>query len=92
MSEGTGTSGDQRSSRDDKRVVAPSSRAEPAEDGAAPTAPRRGRHRRAFGGTTPRAAEPGEGTRSPDDLDVGWGEQAPGSDDERLLREVPPHW
>jgi hypothetical protein len=30
--------------------------------------------------------------RSPDDSDVGWGGRADGDDDERLLREVPPHW
>lgn len=29
--------------------------------------------------------------RSPDESDVGWGEQD-GDDDERLRREVPPHW
>lgn len=32
-------------------------------------------------------------TRSSDDTDQGWGEQPSGrDDDERFLREVPPHW
>ncbi|HEY0186907.1 MAG TPA: hypothetical protein VGC67_05420 [Cellulomonas sp.] len=30
--------------------------------------------------------------RSADDSDTGWGEQGTGSNDERLLRDVPPHW
>jgi len=38
----------------------------------------------------PEPATPGE-PRAPDDTDVGWG-QAQGDDDERFLREVPPHW
>ena len=29
--------------------------------------------------------------RAPDDTDLGWGELG-GDDDERFLREVPPHW
>jgi len=36
-------------------------------------------------------------TRSADDTDAGWGERwdserDPGSDDDRYLRERPPHW
>jgi SAM-dependent methyltransferase len=31
-------------------------------------------------------------TRSQEDTDVGWGEQAEPDDDERLYRERPPHW
>ncbi len=31
--------------------------------------------------------------KAPDDSDVGWGEQPDeADDDERLLREKPPHW
>ena len=30
--------------------------------------------------------------RSEDDTDLGWGEAAPESDDDRLLRDRPPHW
>ena len=92
MSERTGTSGDRPSSHDEQQVVAPAAHDEATGNTDGQPAPRRGRHRRAYGGTTPGAAEPGDGTPSPDDLDVGWGEQAPGSDDERFLREVPPHW
>lgn len=31
-------------------------------------------------------------SRSSDDLDVGWGDRPGGDDDERFLRDVPPHW
>lgn len=60
------------------------------------TVRRRG-HRRAVGGTAP----PGTGGtdvapaalgRSRDDTDDGWGERSGPDDDERFLREVPPHW
>ena len=30
--------------------------------------------------------------RSADDTDTGWGERPTEDDDERLLRDVPPHW
>lgn len=30
--------------------------------------------------------------RSPDELDVGWGGPAEPDDDDRITREVPPHW
>lgn len=53
--------------------------------------PRRKR-RRAVGGTVPPAAEPEASPRSSDDLDIAWGDQPSSSDDERFLREVPPHW
>ncbi len=46
-------------------------------------------------GTAPAAAaRAGEKVlpRSPGDLDVGWGGPAEPDDDERILREVPPHW
>ncbi len=59
-------------------------------DGDAPT-PRR-KHRRAVGGTVPPTPEPDAGPRRSDDLDIAWGDQPSGSDDERFLREVPPHW
>ncbi len=72
---------------------------EPSPAGEEPTPPRheptprpRRRHRRAVGGTVPPAPEDEAGPRSPDDLDVGWGERPDGPDDERFLREVPPHW
>ncbi|GEA89746.1 hypothetical protein CCE01nite_36950 [Cellulomonas cellasea] len=31
-------------------------------------------------------------TRSADDSDAGWGERADDGNDDRLLRDVPPHW
>jgi hypothetical protein len=31
-------------------------------------------------------------SRSSDDLDTGWGDRPGGNDDERFLRDVPPHW
>lgn len=31
-------------------------------------------------------------TRSADDSDTGWGDHDDGSNDDRLTREVPPHW
>lgn len=75
--------------------------ADPAGEGerdvtVAPTGePRRvRRHRRATGGTA-RPAEPvvpADPARSPDDQDTGWGERPAGDDDDRLRREVPPHW
>ena len=33
-----------------------------------------------------------EDERSADDGDRGWGDEGPGRDDERFLRERPPHW
>ncbi len=30
--------------------------------------------------------------RSADDSDVGWGEREPGSNDDRLSTDKPPHW
>lgn len=66
------------------------------ETGDAATVPPRRRHRRAYGGTAPaRAQEEALDAvlpRSPDDQDTGWGERSDGGDDERLRREVPPHW
>lgn len=69
---------------------------------------RRGRgHRRATGGTPPSdgtspQAVPGAAVQhaaardpfavSRDDTDEGWGGPRDGGDDERILREVPPHW
>ncbi|WP_202628053.1 hypothetical protein [Cellulomonas sp. APG4] len=56
------------------------------------------RRRRAVGGTAPTGegavTDPATGeTRSADDADVGWGERPEGrDDDERFLRDVPPHW
>jgi hypothetical protein len=53
--------------------------------------PRRRRPRRAV---RPGTGDPGPSVelRSADDTDVGWQVPADGSDDERLRREVPPHW
>lgn len=31
-------------------------------------------------------------TRSDDDSDAGWGERTDDANDDRLLRDVPPHW
>lgn len=58
-----------------------------------PRRPRR--HRRAVGGTVggSEPVVPDVPTRSPDDQDTGWGEPPADDDaDERLRREVPPHW
>lgn len=60
-------------------------------------APRPRRRRRAVGGTAPRGdgavTDPVTGEpRSADDADVGWGDRPDGGDDERFLRDVPPHW
>lgn len=72
---------------------------EPAEEtgqdaGQEVTRPRR-RHRRATGGTAPAGAdEPVGGSvlpRSPDESGTGWGDE-PDGNDERLRRDVPPHW
>jgi len=30
--------------------------------------------------------------RSADDTDIGWGEREPGSNDDRLTGDKPPHW
>jgi hypothetical protein len=55
---------------------------------AAPQRRRRG-YRRATGGTAPAGTDaPG---RAPDDTDLGWNEPTR-DDDERILREKPPHW
>ena len=66
------------------------------EPGAAAAAgqPTSRRRRRATGGTPAPAAEPGTllPGRSSDDTDTGWGERPPADDDERFLRDVPPHW
>ena len=35
---------------------------------------------------------PPEDERSADDTDRGWGEDGPADDDERFLRDRPPHW
>lgn len=40
----------------------------------------------------PGAAEPVVPSVSADDTDAGWGEHGAGDDDERILRERPPHW
>jgi hypothetical protein len=61
---------------------------------AAPGQSARRRRRRATGGTPAPAAERGTLVpgRSSDDTDTGWGERPPADDDERFLRDVPPHW
>lgn len=70
----------------------------PDLDGRADDAPRGRTHRRAVGGTVPvgtgHGGVPGPDAlgRSRDDTDEGWGERATPDDDERLRREVPPHW
>jgi len=38
------------------------------------------------------AREPAVATRSADDSDVGWGDRAAGSNDDRLHQDKPPHW
>jgi hypothetical protein len=37
-------------------------------------------------------AEPAVPRRSVDDSDVGWGDAEPGSNDDRLSQDKPPHW
>lgn len=73
-------------------------------DAGATDAPRPRRRRRAVGGTPtgaepvsagPAGADPLVPGRSRDDTDQGWGGRpsvADDEDDERFLREVPPHW
>jgi hypothetical protein len=43
---------------------------------------------------TPRPVDDGPliPDRSADDSDTGWGERGEDSNDDRLLRDVPPHW
>ncbi len=65
-----------------------------ADDSPEADPPRRRRHRRAVGGTRPaepEAAEP-KAPRDVEDTDRAWGGRDEGDDDERFLREVPPHW
>ena len=63
------------------RTVVPAAPAAPAPRTAAPS---------------PQAAaaddDPALPVRSLDDGDVGWGERVPDSNDDRLRRDVPPHW
>ncbi|MBC7292420.1 MAG: hypothetical protein H5T83_13940 [Actinotalea sp.] len=75
-------------------VDRPGTTGTPATAGGPDAGPaRRRRHRRAVGGTAPtEAAVPDALGRSRDDTDEGWGERPGGDDDERILREVPPHW
>lgn len=72
----------------------------PADDGPAPTEQavpaRRPRARRRA--TAPQTGAGRDGTvpvlpgRSVDDTDAGWGERPADDEDERFLRDVPPHW
>ncbi|WP_024285463.1 hypothetical protein [Cellulomonas sp. KRMCY2] len=57
----------------------------------APQGQRR-RRRRATRGVPRADADPVIPSRSADDTDEGWGEPSGPGDDERFLREVPPHW
>ena len=58
--------------------------------GRAPVPAGRRRPRRATGGTAPDATEvPTEWARSADDVE---GREGDRGNDERLLRDVPPHW
>lgn len=56
-----------------------------------PQSPAPRRHRRVVrrGGED---QEPVTPRRSADDSDTGWGDRPTESNDERLLRDVPPHW
>ena len=76
--------------RPDQPVVAepPDGPGVPAE---APQGQRR-RRRRATRGVPRADADPVIPTRSADDTDEGWGEPSGPADDERFIREVPPHW
>ena len=61
----------------------------------APVQPGPKRRRRATGGTVSPSVPvvPDAPARSPDDQDTGWGERVSDDDaDDRLRREVPPHW
>ncbi|MCV2395775.1 hypothetical protein OEB99_15775 [Actinotalea sp. M2MS4P-6] len=66
--------------------------ADAAPDGT--SRPRRRGYRRAVGGTRPTDQDEPEprAPRAPEDTDTAWGERPDGDDDERILREVPPHW
>lgn len=75
-------------------------------DDESPTTPgpaRHGRHRGDPADAPRRATRPATNApahradppvlpRSKDDVDVGWGGTPERDDDERILREVPPHW
>jgi hypothetical protein len=61
------------------------------EPGAAPSGARRRPGRRAVR-RGPGEAEPLVDLRSVDDSDVGWQPGADDSNDDRLRRDVPPHW
>ncbi len=65
------------------------SRVDPAT-APAPAAPRRGRRRAVRPGTGDR--EPSVGLRAADDLDLGWQAPTDETNDDRLRRDVPPHW
>lgn len=76
----------------------------PVPSGAGPSAagaarperpPRRRGYRRAVGGTVPPAQGPPDRAArgsSRDETDEGWGDRPAPDDDDRLLRDVPPHW
>jgi len=70
---------------DRDRAAAP-----PTDPAPASPAPRRVRRRAVRPGSGD--PDPSVGLRALDDGDVGWQAPAEDSDDERLRRDVPPHW
>ncbi len=61
----------------------------PGRDAAAQ---RRRRHRRAVGGTARTEAPEPRAPKDDADTEAGWGGRPEDDDDERILREKPPHW
>ncbi len=98
---GSGSGGDggdrpaRQASEDSDRPAAPRRRMHRrAYGGTAPRDPGAGGHAHPAAGPevdSPPASQP-RTTRAPDDTDVGWGDRPDPDDDERFLREVPPHW
>ncbi|GIG24610.1 hypothetical protein [Cellulomonas denverensis] len=62
---------------------------EPATPDQQPPRPRRHRRVVRVGGED---AGPVTPRRSADDSDTGWGDRPADSNDDRLIRDVPPHW
>lgn len=63
----------------------------PAEQAAVTPRGRR-RHRRAVGGTARTEGPEPRAPKDDADTEAGWGGRPETDDDERILREKPPHW
>ncbi|HLV04985.1 hypothetical protein [uncultured Georgenia sp.] len=82
-----------------RRVVAPTTRLGPSEEGrlipaeaVPPRPPRTEAEPAAPPEEAAAAAGPALPTRAREDTDEAWGELPEGSDDARYLRDRPPHW